>query len=187
MKQFKLTFLLTILISMVGAKAYAYDIAVENADGFIIYYNYTNDATELEVTLEGRYTTGDIIKHYTGNVVIPDEVTYMNRTRKVTSIGESAFQNSTGLTSVTIPNSVKSIGSNAFYGCSYLTSVTIGNNVKSIGSDAFYKCNKLKKVIVSDIAAWCGIEFANSVCNPLYYAHNLYSDDNTYIKDLINL
>ena len=185
MKQFKLTFLLTILISMVGAKAYSYDIAVENADGFIIYYNYTNDATELEVTLEGRYTDGDIIKHYTGNVVIPDEVTYMNRTRKVTSIGESAFQNSTGLTSVTIPNSVKSIGSNAFYGCSYLTSVTIGNNVKSIGSDAFYKCNKLKKVIVSDIAAWCGIEFANSVCNPLYYAHNLYSDDNTYIKDLI--
>ena len=185
MKHVKLTFLLTILISMVGAKAYSYDIAVENADGFIIYYNYTNDATELEVTLEGRYTDGDIIKHYTGNVVIPDEVTYMNRTRKVTSIGESAFQNSTGLTSVTIPNSVKSIGSNAFYGCSYLTSVTIGNNVKSIGSDAFYKCNKLKKVIVSDIAAWCGIEFANSVCNPLYYAHNLYSDDNTYIKDLI--
>ena len=147
---------------MVGAKAYAYDIAVENADGVTIYYNYINDATELEVTLKGRYTTGDIIKHYTGNVVIPDEVTYMNRTRKVTSIGESAFQNSTGLTSVTIPNSVKSIGSDAFSGCNYL-----------------------KKVIVSDIAAWCRIEFASITSHPLSYAHHLYSDENTEIKDLI--
>ena len=50
MKQFGLTFLLTVLMSMVGAKASAYDIAVENADGRIIYYNYISDGLELEVT-----------------------------------------------------------------------------------------------------------------------------------------
>ena len=48
------------------------------------------------------------------------------------------FSNCTGLTSVTIPNSVTSIGSNAFYGCTSLTSVTIPNSVTSIGESAFY-------------------------------------------------
>ena len=37
-------------MSMAGIKAYAYDIAVENADGVNIYYNYYNEGKELEVT-----------------------------------------------------------------------------------------------------------------------------------------
>ena len=45
----------------------------------------------------------------------------------------SAFRGCSGLTSVTIPDSVTSIGNWAFYGCSGLTSVTIGNSVTSIG------------------------------------------------------
>ena len=42
-----------------------------------------------------------------------------------------------GLTSVTIGNSVTSIGSSAFYGCSGLMSITIPNSVISIGGSAF--------------------------------------------------
>jgi len=57
--------------------------------------------------------------------------------------------------------------------------------VTSIGGGAFEGCNYLKKVIVSDIAAWCGISFSGYESNPLYYAHNLYSDENTKITDLI--
>ena len=55
----------------------------------------------------------------------------------VTSIGNYAFNNCYGLTSVTIGNSVTSIGDGAFWGCSSLTSVTIGNSVTSIGGWAF--------------------------------------------------
>ena len=54
----------------------------------------------------------------------------------------------------------------------------------SIGGLAFAYCSGLKKVIVSDIAAWCGIKFRDHG-NPLYYAHHLYSDENTEITDLV--
>ena len=58
----------------------------------------------------------------------------------VTSIGNYAFYNCSGLTSVIIGNNVTSIGEYAFYRCSGLTSVTIPNSVTSIGSSAFTGC-----------------------------------------------
>ncbi len=55
----------------------------------------------------------------------------------VTSIGVNAFNNCTGLTSVTIPEGVTAIGASAFAGCTGLTSVIIPASVTSIGSYAF--------------------------------------------------
>ena len=94
----------------------------------------------------------------------------------VTSIGESAFYNCSGLAgTLTIPSSVTNIGSKAFYGCSGLTSVGNCEGVTSIGSDAFYGCSGLTSVYYSrNIDKWCGITFGNPKSNPLYYAHNLY-------------
>ena len=134
MKHLCTRILLTILVSMVETNAFAYDIAVENADGVTIYYDYSSDGTELIVT---SYYNSYFEHCYSGSVVIPEEVSYMNRTRKVTSIGNKAFIYCSGLTSVTIPNSVTSIGDSAFESCSGLTSVTIPNSVTSIGNYAF--------------------------------------------------
>ena len=73
----------------------------------------------------------------------------------VTSIGSSAFNTCTGLTSITIPDSVMSIGSSAFEGCTGLTSVTIGNGVTSIGSWAFEDCTSLISVtFTGTITQW---------------------------------
>ena len=116
MKRLNSMILLTLLMSMIGTKAYGHDIEVENADGKTIYYNYIKDGTELEVTCRGGYG-GEYSNEYNEAIVIPEEVTYMNRTRKVTSIGSGAFSSCGGLTSVTIPNSVTSIGGYAFYNC----------------------------------------------------------------------
>ena len=103
--------LVMILLPMVAS---AYDFALENSDGVTIYYNYilNGKETELEVTSFNPYYHNS----YNKNVVIPEEVTYMNRTLKVTHIGSYAFYKCTGLTSVIIPNSVTSIGYNAFDG-----------------------------------------------------------------------
>lgn len=144
--------LLSIIMCMVGTKTMAYDIAVANA-GVTIYYNYINDGTELAVTMPPSN------RPYSGSVIIPEEVTYMNRTRKVTRIASYAFYGCGYLTSVTIPNSVTSIGEVAFYSCIGMTSITIGNSVAKIENDAFYNCGNLTSVHISDLNAWCKIVF----------------------------
>ena len=102
----------------------------------------------------------------------------------VTSIGEDAFCNCYGLTYITIPNSVTSIGNSAFCNCYGLTSITIPNSVTSIGSGAFYYCYGLTEVNISDLSAWCKIDFGNSYANPLYYANKLKLNG-AEIKDLV--
>ncbi|MBP3211730.1 MAG: leucine-rich repeat domain-containing protein, partial [Prevotella sp.] len=158
----QLLLLAMILLPLVAS---AQDIEVQNADGVTIYYNYINNGTELEVTFRGIHFS-DYSDEYQGNVVIPEEVTYMNRTRSVTSIGNEAFSNCSRLTSVTIPNSVTSIGGKAFRGCSGLTSVTIGSGVTSIGGEAFRGCSGLTSVTIGSGVTSIG-DYAFYYCSGL--------------------
>ena len=66
----------------------------------------------------------------------------------VTSIGGSAFDGCTGLSNITIPNSVTSIGGYTFSGCTGLSNITIPNSVKSIGDNAFSGCTSLTEMII---------------------------------------
>ena len=103
--------------------------------------NYSSDEYGVlfnkDKTLLIQYPIGNTRTSYT----IPDSVT---------SIGDWAFAQCTGLTSVTIGNSVTSIGEAAFWLCTSLTSVTIGNSVTSIGSSAFSMCVSLTSVTIPD-------------------------------------
>ena len=96
---------------------------------------------------------------------------------------------STQITEFIIGDEVTNIPSYLCDGMSNLKSVTIPESVTTIGYAAFSGCSGLEKVIVPnfDIKKWCNIDFGGSYYgnNPLYYAHHLYSDENTEITKLV--
>lgn len=146
MKNFYIKQLLTALLLLCSTVMNAHDFEVNG-----IYYNITDAAAKtVGVTYKGSYYN-EYSNEYTGFVIIPQAVTYNGTTYSVTSIGGDAFSNCTGITGITIPNSVT-----------------------SIGSHAFYYCSKIVAVHISDLSAWCKIDFADFTSNPLYYAKKLY-------------
>ena len=80
--------------------AFAQDFTVDG-----INYNVISDSS-VEVTSRGSYT---------GDIIIPYSVDYLEREYIVTSIGAWAFDGCTKLTSITLPDGVTSIGYYAFY------------------------------------------------------------------------
>ena len=136
------------------------EVSEFSVDG--IYYKVGENNTVFVIS-------GDV--KYSGDIVIPEQVTFNGKTYSVTSIGRSAFNgcgdlisitipnsvtsieweafdNCSGLTSIIIPNSVTSIGKYAFSGCSGITSLTISNTLSSISGNAFQLCSSLTSVII---------------------------------------
>lgn len=148
-------FLLTLLFGITGSMASAYDCVING-----IYYNRSSTTT-LTVT----YKSESNYDAYSGNVVIPEEVTYMGKTFRVTSIGKRAFYNCcTKISSITIPKSITYIGDGAFF---HYPSSTIS----------------FSRVNITDLEAWCNILFSGSASNPLSIAHKLYLNGNE-VKEL---
>lgn len=101
----------------------------------------------------------------------------------VTEINESAFAFCRSLPDVTIPDSVTTIGEDVFSNCSSLKDMTIGKGVTHVGISAFDLCKGLQNIYISDLSAWCKIDFEDYYANPLYYADNLYLND-TLVEEL---
>ena len=85
------------------------------------------------------------------------------------------------ITELVIPESITEIKPYAFHGVKGLTSVTIHDNVTSIGDYAFGNGSiSLTKVYITDLTAWCNIDFGGSnnlsTSNPLVYGADLYLD-----------
>ncbi|MBO4676003.1 MAG: leucine-rich repeat protein [Oscillospiraceae bacterium] len=88
---------------------------------------------------------------------------------------------------VTIPSTlggkpVTVIGNYAFSGCTDLTAVTIPKSITKMEYGAFSGCDGLEQVKISDLKAWCAIEFLDYSANPLYYSHVLYLNGKAVTK-----
>ena len=98
--------------------------------------------------------------------------------------GANLYLNNELVTDLVIPSDTTEIKAYAFEYCSSLTSVTIPDSVTAIGYEAFYNCSSLTSVYISDLSAWCRINFGSYDENPLYYAKNLYLN-NELVTDLV--
>lgn len=154
------------------------------------YYNANNDITSVVipdgVTSIGKYAFSGCTT--LASITFPDSIEV---------IGRGAFEdtawhnNQSGLVYVgkvlytykgtmsenealEIQDGTTQIYEGAFAGWEGLTSITIPSSITSIGKDAFDNCINLASVNITDISAWCKIDFYNNKSNPLYYAESLY-------------
>ena len=75
------------------------------------------------------------------------------------SIGQYAFYTNSDLQFVELKDGVEEIGKNAFSSCNNLMVISIPATLKSIGDRAFEGSNAIEAVLITDLKAWCNIEF----------------------------
>ena len=123
------------------------------------------DLSEAKIVAGGDAYVQYGDNHYTSNDKLGDYafvdcsgLTSMTIPSGVTSIGEGTFCDCSGLTSLTIPSGVTSISDYAFSGCSGLTSLTIPSGVTSIGDYVFYDCSGLTSLTLPSSVTSIGRE-----------------------------
>ena len=126
------------ILFVIVLKVQAYDFEVNG-----IYYNITAK-NEVEVT-HGT----DTFNTYSGKIVIPRTIQNGSKKYNVTRVGSCAFIDCKNLNSVIIPNGVTSIGYAAF-GDSGISFITISNSVKIIGPHAFALCQNLTSIVIPE-------------------------------------
>ena len=117
--------------------------AVNDEIFYLDYIKYTVKKGHLVVwgyDKRGRKGTANIVSG----------ITYKGNTYEVLEVGDWAFENSSSLTSVNIPDSVTDIGEWVFYMCLSLKSVVIGNGVTGIEHGTFYNCSSLTSFDIPD-------------------------------------
>lgn len=135
--KFALRTLLLLLAIMSSTFTFAHDFEVNG-----IYYGYKY-GSDIEVYVTSRdydYNT------YSGDVIIPETVSYGGKTYTVTEIGYMAFGGCNELLSITIPNTVNEIRSQAFSYCTGLRNIVIPNSVTLIEQAAFRDCTGLLEI-----------------------------------------
>lgn len=153
-------------------------MALVPSSSFLVFAN-GSDGLTYELSDNGGYY---IIIGYTGSekeVVIPTEY----NGRPVREISDYAFIDNTLIESVIISDSVCEVGVFAFVNCANLRKVQFSPSVEKVGENAFSGCTNLESVYISDVSAWCDMEFGNDAACPFYFADSLYVNG-TLVKSI---
>ncbi|MCD8291136.1 MAG: leucine-rich repeat protein [Prevotella sp.] len=206
-----LAMLLVISSSSLWADSVQYDFSAENTwtvqdkdtTATIYYIKLVDDNEDAITDSEGNPTVAVIYNglpgdddddeeivedhtgYYSGDIVIPDTVTYNDTTYTVTGIYDDAFKQCYNLTSVTIHSTITSIGGKAFYHSTGLVSVLMAKDengdsetcgVASIGEQTFEGCSALTTAeIFTSALTTIGIQ-AFQECKKLGYISDTESD-----------
>ena len=139
--------------------------AVQAANITVDGINYTtasgNKATVAKYTIDKSVTPYDTL-YYTGDIVIPEVITYDGVEYTVVATAANAFVDCRNLTSVSLPATCITIGRNCFKGCSSLTTSPLPETATSVGSGVFNGCTSLQEITI--VPGWnkpISEEFAN--------------------------
>ncbi len=111
-----------------------------------ILYNIESTNYTASVAKQGSGTVS-------GDITIPDTITYNSNTYTVTSLADEAFSGCTNLTSISIPASVTSIGSNIFCRCDALETITVASGNSTY--DSRDNCNAIIHTESDNLIAGC--------------------------------
>lgn len=78
------------------------------------------------------------------------KLTTLNLGQDLMTVGDRAFYNCTNVTKLTFPDAITTIGDETFYNCSSVTEVTVGSKLQSIGISAFEGCSSFTAIILPD-------------------------------------
>ena len=119
------------------------------SDGFNVRASYSNPFTLNPFPCDYTTNNGAVtITSYLGSmrvVTIPATINGL----PVTAIGAFAFQDSPGLTSLTLSNGITTIGDYAFCDCLSLTNIILPASVTNLGNQALVDCFSLQAITVN--------------------------------------
>lgn len=116
-----------------------------------IWYSVVSSASETHpgkvITREGDYSNQYQGNNVSGDIVIPEYIRddYGIYEYQVVGIGSKSFGGCSGLTSISLPNSITYIGESAFFECGLLE-INIPESVTDIHKSAFERCTNLSQV-----------------------------------------
>ena len=142
--------LLMTLLMVMTLTAWSYENELCYAttqEGVQVTYQIITQQNQNYTCRVGFNISAAIDVSYEGPITIPATVNLGSYgTFAVVEISSGSFSDCSGLTSITLPNSIKTIKQNAFRGCTGLTSITIPDNVTTLQSYAFQGCTGLSTV-----------------------------------------
>ncbi len=124
-----------------GSKGWKDLTVVTSIDTLIGGINYNLDA----FTREAKVIKLPNGAKYTGELTLPKYIEFEGGEFNVTTIGQEAFLECTGLTAIDLPQSLRIIESGAFTS-SGLKEIIIPDGVETIRNDAFSTCKSAKKL-----------------------------------------
>jgi hypothetical protein len=83
-----------------------------------------------------------------GDITIPEKVTYDNKEYTVSALVNKAFYQCSEIKSIKLPSSITNLSDDCFSQCTKLSSITFPSNIKSLGESCFYCCNSLTSILL---------------------------------------